>query len=165
VGIPVVNRTIALSLAGVLLSFAAACLADGTSQRRLTPDDMAKLEQLGAGPGTSGMAGIRTTVLSGDPTRPGLYTIRLSVPAHLRIEAHVHRDQRSAVVVSGHWSIGYGDRFDASALKLLPPGSFYTEPAEAPHFASTGAEPVVVYISGVGPTDTRFQHQSESNKE
>ena len=103
------------------------------------------------------MAGIRTTVLSGDPTKPGLYTIRLFVPGNMRIEAHVHRDQRSAVVVSGHWSIGYGDRFDASALKVLPPGSFYTEPAQTPHFARTGAEPVVVYISGVGPTDTRFE--------
>ena len=159
------RRTIALCIAGVLLSLAADCMADGTSQRRMTPDEISKLEATGAGPGTSGMAGIRTTVLSGDPTKPGLYTIRLFVPGNLRIEAHVHRDQRSAVVVSGHWSIGYGDRFDASALKVLPPGSFYTEPAEAPHFARTGSEPVVVYISGTGPTDTRFQHPSTDNKE
>lgn len=159
------SRPIALSIAGALLLLAADCMADGTSQRRMTPDEISKLEQTGAGPGTSGMAGIRTTVLSGDPTKSGLYTIRLFVPGNMRIEAHVHRDQRSAVVVSGHWSIGYGDRFDASALKVLPPGSFYTEPAQAPHFARTGTEPVVVYISGVGPTDTRFQHQSESYKE
>lgn len=158
------NRSIALSLAGALLLLAADCMADGTTQRRLTPDEISKLEQGGAGPGSSGMTGIRSTVLSGDPTRPGLYTIRLFVPGNLRIDAHVHRDQRSAVVVSGHWSIGYGDRFDASALRVLPPGSFYTEPAETPHFARTGAEPVVVYISGTGPTDTRFQHQSTSSK-
>jgi uncharacterized RmlC-like cupin family protein len=159
------SRSIALSIAGALLLFAADCMADGTSQRRMTSDEISKLEATGAGPGTSGMAGIRTTVLSGDPTQPGLYTIRLFVPRNMRIEAHVHRDERSAVVVSGHWSIGYGDRFDASALKVLPPGSFYTEPAGTSHFASTGTEPVVVYISGVGPTDTRFQHQSTSNKE
>jgi uncharacterized RmlC-like cupin family protein len=159
-----VNRSIALCIAGVLLLRAADCRADGTAQRRITPDEISKLEQGGAGPGTSGVAGIRTTILSGDPTKPGLYTIRLFVPANRRIEAHVHRDERSAVVVSGHWSIGYGDRFDASALKVLPPGSFYTEPGEAPHFARTGAEPVVVYISGVGPTDTRFQHPSTGSK-
>ena len=151
------GRSIALSIAVALLSLAADCMAGDASQRRLTADEISKLEETGAGPGTSGMAGIRTTVLSGDPAKPGLYTIRLFVPGNLRIEAHVHRDQRSAVVVSGHWSIGYGDRFDASALKVLPPGSFYTEPGEAPHFASTGPEPVVVYISGVGPTDTRFR--------
>ena len=159
------NRPIALCIAGALLSLAANCMADGTSQLRMTPEEMSKLEETGAGPGTSGMAGIRTTILSGDPAKPGLYTIRLHVPGNMRIEAHEHRDERSAVVVSGHWSIGYGDQFDASALKVLPPGSFYTEPAGAPHFARTGAEPVVVYISGVGPTDTRFQHRSESRKE
>ena len=153
------RRSIAMFLAaGALLLLATASVADVTSGRRMTPDDMAQLPQLGAGPGTSGMDGIRTTVLSGDPAKPGPYTIRLSVPGNLRIQAHVHRDERSAVVVSGHWSIGYGERFDASALKVLPPGSFYTEPMEEAHFAQTGGEPVVVYISGYGPTDTRFEH-------
>jgi hypothetical protein len=157
------TRSLAISIpAGVLLFLAADCMADDTSQRRITPNEMSQLEQMGGGPGTSGMAGIRTTILSGDPTKPGLYTIRLYVPSNMRIESHSHRDERSAVVVSGHWSIGYGDAFSASALKVLPPGSFYTEPAEKTHFARTGAEPVVIYISGYGPTDTRFQHQSTS---
>lgn len=159
------GRSIALPVAAVLLLLAVDCIADGTSQQRITPNEISRLEQRGAGPGTSGMAGIRTTILAGDPTRPGLYTIRLFVPGNMRIQAHVHRDERSAVVVSGHWAIGYGDRFDAAALKVLPPGSFYTEPAGVPHFASTGAEPVVVYISGIGPTDTRFQDQSPDHKE
>lgn len=159
------SRSMALFVAGALLSLAADCMANGTAQRRMTPDEISRLEEKGAGPGTSGMVGIRTTILSGDPTKPGLYTIRLFVPGNMRIEAHVHRDERSAVVVSGYWSIGYGDHFDASALKVLPPGSFYTEPRETSHFASTGAEPVVVYISGYGPTNTRFRHQSTGNEE
>lgn len=157
------NRTMALAIAGALLLLAVDCMAQGASQRRMTPDEISQLEQKGAGPGTSGMTGIRTTILSGDPTKPGPYTIRLFVPGNMRIEAHVHRDERSAVVVSGDWSIGYGDHFDASTLKVLPPGSFYTEPAETPHFARTGTEPVVVYISGYGPTDTRFQHRPTSD--
>jgi hypothetical protein len=36
----------------------------------------------------------------------------------------------------------------------LEPGSFYTEPADAPHFALTQDEPATVYITGFGPTDT-----------
>jgi uncharacterized RmlC-like cupin family protein len=152
------RRSIAALSAGALLCLAMASIADVMSGRAMTADEIEQLQPADGGPGTSGMAGIRTTVLSGDPTKPGLYTIRLLVPANLRIKSHVHRDERSAVVVSGHWSIGYGERFDASALKVLPPGSFYTEPAEKPHFARTGTEPVVVYISGYGPTDTRFEH-------
>jgi hypothetical protein len=58
--------------------------------------------------------------------------------------------------VSGTWNIGFGPRFDEKALKALPPGSFYTEPSERPHFAQTGAEPVIIQITGYGPTDTRY---------
>ena len=130
--------------------------SQGTAGRRLTPREIADLVQVGPGAGTSGVAGIRTTVLEGDPTKTGLYTIRLHVPAKTRIEAHSHRDDRSATVVSGTWYLGYGDRFDPKALKALPPGSFYTEPPGRLHFAQTAAEPVVVHITGYGPTDTTY---------
>jgi len=78
------------------------------SSRRLTPAEIAALVQGGPGAGSSGVAGIRTAILAGDPTKPGLYTIKLSVPAHTRIEAHRHGDDRSATVVSGTWYLGYG---------------------------------------------------------
>jgi quercetin dioxygenase-like cupin family protein len=126
------------------------------TQTRLTPSEIANLVQSGPGAGTSGVAGIRTTVLEGDPTKAGLYTIRLSVPANTRIEAHSHKDDRSATVVSGTWALGYGVRHDAKALKSLPPGSFYTEPPGVMHFAQTAAEPVVLHITGYGPTDTIY---------
>jgi uncharacterized RmlC-like cupin family protein len=58
-----------------------------------------------------------------------------SAPAHTRIAAHSHRDDRIATVISGTWHIGYGDRFDEAKLKALPPGSFYTEPPSQNHFA------------------------------
>jgi quercetin dioxygenase-like cupin family protein len=75
---------------------------------------------------------------------------------HTKIEAHTHRDDRSVTVVSGTWYFGYGDRFDEQALKALSAGSFYTEPPNTSHFAQTLAEPVTVYITGYGPTDTQF---------
>jgi quercetin dioxygenase-like cupin family protein len=134
---------------------AAAAAASSGPDIRLTPAEIAALPSGGAGAGTSGVAGIQTTVLFGDPTRPGLYTIELRVPADTRIAAHRHRDDRTAVVVSGTWWFGYGPVADEAAAKPLPPGSFYVEPAGRPHFARTGPEPVVVRISGVGPTDTQ----------
>ena len=42
------------------------------------------------------------------------------------------------------------------ALKMLPLGSVYSEPGGVNHFARTAEEPVVVHISGFGPTDTRY---------
>ena len=56
----------------------------------------------------------------------------------------------------GTWHIGYGDKFDEAKLKALPPGSFYTEPSARNHFAETGVEPVVVQITGFGPSSTEY---------
>lgn len=85
-----------------------------------------------------------------------MYTIQLTIPAGTRIEAHGHPDDRSATVISGTWYFGYGDRFAPDALKALPPGSFYTEPPSQPHFARTGDTPVVLQITGMGPTGTQY---------
>jgi pimeloyl-ACP methyl ester carboxylesterase/quercetin dioxygenase-like cupin family protein len=128
----------------------------GESKQRLTPADVAGLPRGAAGAGTSGVDSIETTVLLGDPTKPGIYTIALHIPANTVIVAHTHRDDRVAMVVSGTWYFGYGVRRDPAALKSLPAGSFYTEPAGEPHFAETKAEPVTVYITGHGPTDTVY---------
>jgi hypothetical protein len=70
-------------------------------QLRLTLGEIDSMQAHDSGAGTSGVAGIRTTVISGDPTRDRPYTIRLSVPANTKIQAHTHRDDRTAIVVSG----------------------------------------------------------------
>jgi quercetin dioxygenase-like cupin family protein len=126
------------------------------AQARLTPREISALPSISAGAGTSGIGGIRTTILQGDPAAPGPYTIALQVPPNTRIAAHNHRDERAAVVVSGTWNFGYGDVNTDAATKALPPGSFYTESADVMHFARTGSEPAVVYIFGYGPTDTKY---------
>ena len=125
-------------------------------QLRLPPAEVDTMQAHEAGSGTSGVAGIRTTVVAGDPSLPGPYTIRLTIPPNTRIQAHTHRDNRSAVVVAGVWYFGYGLVAKADAERALPAGSFYTEPAGVAHFAETKAEPVTVYITGDGPTDTRY---------
>jgi len=53
-------------------------------------------------------------------------------------------------------AIRYGTKREASALKELSSGSFYTEPAGASHFAGTGDLPAVVHITGYGPSDTIY---------
>lgn len=123
---------------------------------RLTPAEIAQQPLAPSAPGTSGVSGIRTRILYGEPASGGLYSIQLDVPANTRIQAHTHPDERVATVVAGTWNFGYGDTFDAAALKPLPPGSFYTEPAGKAHFARTGEAPVTLVITGVGPSGTTY---------
>jgi pimeloyl-ACP methyl ester carboxylesterase/quercetin dioxygenase-like cupin family protein len=129
---------------------------DASPEERLTPAEYEFPARGNPGTGSSGVAGIQTVVLKGDPNQAGVYTIMLRVPAHTQIAAHSHRDDRVATVISGTWRIGYGDRFDESKLKALPAGSYYTEPPNQTHFAETGEEPVVVQITGFGPSSTDY---------
>lgn len=142
--------------AGTPAPAAPSAAPSATARVRLTSAEIESQDKSGAGAGTSGVAGIQTTVLKGDPTHAGLYTILLRVPAHTQIEAHDHPDDRTATVVSGTWYFGYGSKFEEASVKALPPGSFYTEPPHEMHFARTGDQPVLVQITGYGPTGTRY---------
>jgi quercetin dioxygenase-like cupin family protein len=123
---------------------------------RMTPAEIRATDAEENQTGGSGVPGGHRRVLYGDPEKAGFYSILLFVPPHATIQAHSHRDDRMATVVSGEWHFGYGDRFDAAVLKTLPPGSVYSEPGGTNHFAQTGTEPVIVQISGNGPSDTHY---------
>jgi quercetin dioxygenase-like cupin family protein len=148
-------------LAGPLLilaaaGFVAALQNTESLQKRITPAEVQWPSSAAGAVGTSGISGIQTVVLKGDPTKPGLYTLLLRLGPNQKIQAHSHRDDRVATVVSGRWYFGYGRQFNEAALKELPPGSFYTEPPGAFHFAMTKAEPVTIQITGTGPSDTVY---------
>lgn len=143
-------------ISALLLVAASAATNPPLPELRMTPSEVQASAFTGGTTGGSGVAGVRSKVLFGDPAQAGFYAMLLSVPAHTTIQAHSHRDDRMAVVVSGDWHFGYGTRFDEKSLKALPAGSIYSEPGGVNHFAQTGAEPVIVEISGYGPTDTRY---------
>ena len=135
------------------VAFAPAIHADQPlPERRLTP---AELTALAGAPG----ARVQMSALVGDSSRAGLYSVRVSIPAHTRVQPHTHRDNRAVLVLSGTWRMGYGTRFSSAALKALPAGSFYTEPAGQPHFAETQDEPVVLIVTGYGPSNTHMVPQ------
>ena len=125
-------------------------------QMRMTPAEIAATGAEDNQTGGAGSAAGQRRVLFGDPTKAEYYSILLFVPAHTTIQAHSHRDNRMATVVSGEWHIGYGNEFNPESLKTLPPGSVYSEPGGVNHFAQTTADPVIVQISGYGPTDTHY---------
>lgn len=149
-------RLRSIAMLGVVCAASYAAPAS-TPEVRLTARDMDAMPSHEAGTGTSGVAGILTTLVVGDPTKAGPYTIRLSVPPNTKIRAHSHRDDRSAVVVTGIWYFAYGANTDRAAEKELPAGSFYTEPGGVAHYAETKADPVVIVITGYGPSDTVYR--------
>jgi quercetin dioxygenase-like cupin family protein len=99
--------------------------------------------------------GMEQLNLVGDPAKPGPYTLRLKFPKGFKIAPHTHPDFREVTILSGTFVTGYGEEFDAANLKVLPAGSFYTEPANVPHYIEI-KEDVVLQVSGMGPSGRRF---------
>jgi uncharacterized RmlC-like cupin family protein len=73
---------------------------------------------------------------------PGPYAFEIRVPPRTGIAAHQHRDDRTALAVSGEWHFGYGTVANEKATRTLGPGAFYTEPAGDLHFAFTAIFPL-----------------------
>jgi hypothetical protein len=125
-----------------------------------TPNELSAVQPTG-GAGGSGNAKVQVVTILGDPSKPGPYAQLLKVAANAQIAAHHHAGDRVGTVLKGTWHFGYGTQFDKAKLKTLPFGSVYTEPSNGPHFAMTGNEPVVVLITGTGPTDTVYENPAE----
>ena len=75
------GRLVAVCMALVTVASSSPALADPLEPIRLAPSDIASLAKSSAGPGTSGISAVRSTVLSGNPGEAGPYTIALHAPA------------------------------------------------------------------------------------
>ena len=97
-------------------------------------------------------------------TESGPYVYRVKFPPGRVVQAHSHPDDRTYTVISGTWSIGWGEKYDESKLIALGPGSFYTEPAGVPHFVATPDGEAIVQITGTGPTKADYVDPAHAPK-
>ena len=95
-------------------------------------------------------AGAQATVLEGDPTKPGLFTMRLRLPDDYRIRPHFHDADEHVTVLSGTFVVGLGETWSDTAGTALAPGGYAVMPAGTRHFARTRGE-TVLQIHAVGP--------------
>jgi quercetin dioxygenase-like cupin family protein len=154
---PTANLT---ALCCALLLASVPALADDTlsaSGLMLTP------EQLSWKPNPR-VAGLEVANILGDAAKPGPYVQRVKFPPGQIVQAHTHSEDRTYTVISGTWRVGWGKAYDPSKLTALPAGSFYTEPANVPHFIATQDEPVIVQISGTGPTAVHYVDPAHAPK-
>jgi cupin domain len=94
--------------------------------------------------------GMKVSVLSGDPFKPGDYTLRLLFPAGYYFPAHWHPNVENLTVVSGTLKLGMGDKTDAAKLQDYAPGDYLYIPPQMPHFGGADVE-TVIQLHGPGP--------------
>ncbi len=151
------NLSVIALAAGCAITVVPAVLAQADlppGGMRITPDE------LRFGPGR--VPGHEIAPLIGASNKPGAYVERVRFPPNTISQAHSHPEDRTYTIISGTWYVGYGDAYDPAKLKALPPGSFYTEPANVAHYSLTKDEAVLVQISGSGPSATRFVDASQA---
>jgi quercetin dioxygenase-like cupin family protein len=94
--------------------------------------------------------GAQMSVLSGDPTKAGSFTIRLKTPAGYKIPAHSHPTAERVTVISGDFHFGMGEKLDQAKAEKLGSGGFVDLPAKMNHYAFMSTE-TVVQIDSEGP--------------
>jgi quercetin dioxygenase-like cupin family protein len=147
--------TFSLGLATTLVLVASAVGDTSAQSGAKAPVALTAGEMQWSSQGGLALPGLEQVSLVGDPGRPGPYTVRLRFPAGYKLAPHTHPDAREVTVLSGTWYTGYGEWYDPGLLKALPAGSFYTEPANVPHFVEV-RDSVVIQVSGVGPSGRSF---------
>jgi hypothetical protein len=104
--------------------------------------------------------GAKLAVLEGDPFKPGLYTMRLSVPAGYKIPPHYHKKFEHVTVISGTFNLGMGEKFDESKASAMPTGTFGFLAPQMKHFAFAN-EPTVIQLHGEGPWEIVYVNPSD----
>jgi hypothetical protein len=117
--------------------------AQSPAYARVLPDDL-KWTPLPSMP-----KGAQIAVLHGSPGKPGLFTIRVKLPANFKLPVHSHPDERVRTIIAGTYYSAIGDKVDNSALMAFPAGTFSHVPPKVWQFAETRGEEVVFQITGV----------------
>ena len=122
-------------------------------------------EQVSWTPGPPSLpAGAQAAVLHGDPTKEGLFVMRLKVPAGFAIAPHTHPKPEIVTVISGAFNVGMGETADKSKAQRLPAGSFFAFDPGMAHYAHVDEE-TVVQISSTGPWGINYINPADDPRE
>ena len=101
-----------------------------------------------------GLPGVTFTVVAGDPSRPGIYTIRAKFAPQTMSAPHWHPETRYVTVIKGTWWTGAGPKFDPQTTVPVRTGGFAIHTPKEIHYDGAKDEEVIVQISGIGPSGT-----------
>lgn len=101
--------------------------------------------------------GSSQTVVMGDPSKPGMYVVRILFAAGRGSRPHVHNQDRYVTVIKGTWWVHLGPESDVYAPEKMTPikaGGFVFHPANGHHYDMAKDEDALVQIIGMGPVTT-----------
>lgn len=98
--------------------------------------------------------GTKIAALEGDTRQPGIFTVRLKVPAGSVIAPHTHPRPERVTILAGKVRVGFGKTVDASGTSFTS-GGFYVNPPNEPHFVVVEEESVL-QLTCEGPWELHY---------
>lgn len=96
--------------------------------------------------------GAQSALLHGDPTKPGLFILRLKFPANYVVPPHTHPGFETVSVLSGAMGSGMGKKAELKG-KMLNAGGMLALPANHAHYVWTTDQETIIQVAAVGPFD------------
>jgi ChrR-like protein with cupin domain len=109
----------------------------------------------------AGGNGTEFAVLSGSPSADGEpFVIRLRFADKTQVAPHWHPVDEHITVIAGTFYMGMGEKFNESAAKEMPTGSYGFMPKEMRHFGWAKGT-TIIQIHGIGPFKTNWVDSAE----
>ena len=101
--------------------------------------------------------GARSTIIYGNPSKPGMYVMQITWPPGTGSRPHFHNTARYINVLKGTWYTAWGpeaDVYNPENMVAVPEGTFIYQPPGGHHYDMAKDEEVIVQIMGIGPVVT-----------
>jgi quercetin dioxygenase-like cupin family protein len=140
------TRELLSAIAVVLLAAPAAATAQTMDEHKIVSP-----EAIEWAPGPASIPpGAEAAVLYGDPSKEGLFALRLKLPQGYHIAPHSHPKPEVVTVISGTLRLGMGETADEDEVEALPAGSFFAMAPGMAHYVYTDEE-TVLQLNSTGP--------------
>ena len=104
--------------------------------------------------------GAQIAVIKGDPSKEGLYVVRLKVPAGFKIAPHTHPNDENVTVLSGSFNIGTGEKPDETKGMSVKAGGYSYVPKGMAHYAWF-TEETTLQLHGMGPQGVTYVNPTD----
>lgn len=98
--------------------------------------------------------GSAAAIITGDPSKEGLYVELMKWHPHNNSRPHSHPHDRFIMVLSGTWWVGTGANYDMDSTVPMKAGTMVTHYGNQLHYDGAKDEECVLEIVGMGPASS-----------
>jgi hypothetical protein len=100
-------------------------------------------------------SGAKVAVVSGDPSKPGPFTLRIDMPPDYAVRPHHHPTIEELRVIEGTFHLGHGPKWDEKAFETVAPDQLVSMQAKQPHFVHAASR-VLLELKSTGPFEFTY---------